>query len=258
MSAPSPSARHWRSTKPDHCLLQTLPPLKHTRLDTDLEYAPARDVALPGKSSRRSTVFWIDPIDHAEKICESDLEARHNIQFTSDRRVTRIETQFGPLHYRDADGALRSTVYDSRVTYEDGLKTLVSVKVAERAALQGTDEINQRVLDYEPLEVADQAQLLTERDLPAWAASNAALIHSVRNSHHESPDIKGEGFLLRHARKLARPVSLAELCEPFGGSGQHFRAAVMLIFEGDLRQVEPGLINEATVVAVAKDVINED
>lgn len=243
------------SQGPDRITLRITPAPEHKRETSPAEYRPARDIALlpekgegedegKGKSSERSTCFYLDPIDWLIKVAEGQLEMNSMLRFLSDPTVKRIEPQYGPVRFTSAQGKLTHTVFDGRVTYSDASKTVVSVKPKAKAAKYKIDELNRLILDQMPPEEADRVQLVTEQDLPQWAIANYRLFHSVRNDFERL----FEGEMRKAARSLRTPQSIDAFARPWGGSKTVFRTVVHLIFAGALKQIEPGEINESTVV----------
>ncbi len=240
----------WDCTRdgPDHSSIHVNVPVKHTREETPVDYSPARDVPIPPeKSSGRSTCFYLDPNDGLYKVAESQLEGNATLRFIADRHVVRIEPQFGPVHYTKEDGEQTHTVFDHRVTFDDARKGVVSVKVAARAAELGTDALNQLILSQMPETEADFVQLVSERDLPQWALANFRLIQSVRNDGHW----RCEQELRAAAARLRDPVSIEHFARPWGGARAVFRTVVFLLFDGTLRQLDPGEIDETALVVGA-------
>lgn len=235
---------------PDYSTVTMGEPSPHTREDSPVDYGPARDITVPPeKSSGRSTCYYIDPNDFLAKVAEGQLELNASLRYLADRNVVRLEPQYGPVWYVKADGKRTHTVFDQRIHYLDRTKTVVSVKPFARSEKLRTDDLNKLVLDQMPLEDADRVQLVTERDLPQWALANFRLIHSVRNDGYWHCF----GEMARAARTLSVPVSIDDFAKPWGGSKAVFRTVALLIFEGLLRQVEPGEIDNATVVIGASN-----
>ena len=234
---------------PDHSSIHVNVPARHTREDTPADYAPARDIPIPpNKSSGRSTCYYLDPTDGLYKVAESQLEGNATLRFIADRHVVRIEPQFGPVHYETEDGRRTHTVFDHRITFDDAKKGVVSVKVAARAAKLGTDALNRLILAQMPETEADFVQLVSERDLPQWALANFRLIQSVRNDGHW----RCEAELRAAAARLRNPISIEDFARPWGGARTVFRTVVFLLFDGTLRQVEPGELDETALVVGAK------
>lgn len=223
------------------------------------EYRPHRDIPipyddeqpLPEPSTEHSTCLFRDPLDKLVKVCESQGEQNSLLMFCIDPNVVLIETQFDPVHYQDADGTWRTTVYDGRVSYFDGFRTLVSNKPLVRAEKTGHFEQNDLIIQQVSPDIADQAQVLTERDLPAWALANARLVQSVRNDgfwhFHEA--------MREKARDLVAPVTIMDFCEPFGGTAKCYRTAIKLIFDRELTVVEAGEIDIGTRVGPPREVV---
>lgn len=222
---------------PDYSTIRMGEPPEHTRTDSPVDYAPARDIPeVPEKSSGRSTCYYVDPNDFLAKEAEGQLELNASLRYLADRYVFRLEPQYGPVWYLKADGKSTYTVFDQRVHYVDQTKSVVSVKPFARSVKLGTDALNKLVLDQMPLEDADRVQLVTERDLPQWALANFRLLHSVRNDGYWHCF----GEMARAAANLSIPRSIDDFAKPWGGSKAVFRTVALLIFEGLLRQVEPG------------------
>lgn len=241
---------------PDRSTIAMAMPPRHTRTETPVAYAPARDIPIaPEKSTGRSTCYYRDPIDGLVKVAESQLELNASLRFVADRSVIRLEPQFGPVHYVNAEGRRTHTVFDQRASFDDHTKSVVSVKPLGRATKQGTQALNRLILDQMPIEDADRVQLVTEQDLPQWAIANFRLMQSVRNDHHW----RCYAEMASAATALKRPSSINEFANPWGGSKAVFRTVVMLIFEGVLRQVEPGEIDDATIItsALSEETENE-
>lgn len=241
---------------PDRSTITMATPPRHTRTETPVSYAPARDIPIaPEKSTGRSTCYYLDPIDGLIKVAESQLEFNACLRFMADRSVIRLEPQFGPVHYVNAEGRRTYTVFDQRASFVDHTKSVVSVKPLGRATKQGTEALNRLILDQMPVEDADRVQLVTEQDLPQWATANNRLIQSVRNDHHWRCYAEMAGA----AAAMKEPASIDEFAKPWGGSKIVFRTVVMLIFEGVLRQVEPGEIDDATIIAnaLSEEIANE-
>lgn len=254
-TAPSAQSVWDFSRGPDRITLRITPAPEHKRETSPAEYRPARDIALlpeegegenegKGKSSERSTCYYLDPNDRLIKVAEGQLEMNSTLRFLSDPRVVLIEPQYGPVHYTSAEGKRTYTVFDDRVTYVDATKTVVSVKPEGKAAKNKTDELNRLILDQMPPEEADRVQLVTEADLPQWALANYRLFHSVRNDFERL----FEGEMRKAAQRLRTPQSIDAFARPWGGSKTVFRTAVHLIFQGVLKQVEPGEISDSTFV----------
>ncbi|MCR6633487.1 hypothetical protein [Devosia sp.] len=145
------------------------------------------------------------------KVTESQGEQNTILLFCQDPKVSRIETQFEYLNYIDSDGVQRSTAYDARVSYYDGLRTLVSHKPKVRAEKTGHFELNDLILDQVPSDIADQAQTITELDIPQWSLANARLFQSVLNDRFW---VCLEA-LREHARNLSSPVTISDFCGAF-------------------------------------------
>ncbi|WP_108462396.1 hypothetical protein [Devosia naphthalenivorans] len=230
---------------PDHSTVRMSEPARHTKPETPADYKPARNIPEPPeKSSGRSTCYYIDPIDFLAKEAEGQLELNVSLRYLSDPNVIRIEPQYGPVWYLKPEGKRTYTVFDQRIQYADRTKTVVAVKPFARSVKLRTDALNALVLNQMPVEDADRVQLVTERDLPQWALANFRLFHSVRNDRHWHC----YGELLRAARSLVIPLPIDDFAKPWGGSKAVFRTVALLIFEGALRQVEPGEIDDTTMI----------
>lgn len=244
----------WPASRgPDRSTLQVSVPVEHSKSNVD--YQPAREIPEPPKkSSGRSSCFYLDPIDFLVKEAEGQLEMNASLRYLADRFAIRLHPQFGPVFYVNADGKRTWTVFDQRVSYQDGTNTVVSVKPRGRAAKLGTDALNRLIFDQMPVRDADRVQLITEEDLPQWALANFRLFHSVRNDGHWLHRKE----MARAAAAVLEPISVDQFAKPWGGAASVFRTVAMLIFQGVLRQVNPGEIDETTmVVANNKEKTNE-
>jgi hypothetical protein len=223
----------------------------YTRDNEDLEYRPARDIPIPEQSREHSTCLFRDPNDRLVKLTESQGEQNCIIAFCADRSVSRIETQYMAVEYTASDGTDRFTIFDARVSYWDDFRTLVASKPRARAAKSNLIELNDLIVEQVDPAIANQAQTVTEADLPQWALANARLIQSVRND-----GVWAEIDGLKDAiRLLLEPVKISDLCLPFGGTGKVFRSVAKLIFDRDLVLVEPGEIDICSLVDVPREVV---
>lgn len=244
-------ALSWDFTKgPDRSDLRFGQFIEHNRDLPDADYPPARAIPIaPEKSSGRSTVFYRDPTDGRFKVAEGEGEFRCISRFMADPLVTRIEPQFGPVHYVTAEGKGSHTFFDARVHFSANdnktEKSVVSSKPKVKAEKYGTDALNKLIFSQMPLDMADHVALITDMDLPAWAVSNYALVQSVRNDGHWLFEQELEAA----ARSLSSSMSIDEFARPWGGASAVFRTVVMLMFRGLLKEDRPGgLYDETTLI----------
>ncbi len=234
---------YYETAEPTWCDL-FLPQVQFYTKDSDLPYTPDRDVPLPTeKGARHSTVVFVDPLDTYRKVSESNDEWRATLLFLRDATVSRVETQF-QVNYLTADGQERRSIFDLRVTYNDGFKVLVAYHPEYFVQREGLRQTNDYIKSVISPDIAQDVFTLTEFDVPNWASANAELIHSV------TLDEVWESYrqLANAAASLTEPVSIATLCEPFGGTTAVFRTVVQLIYEGSLRQLEAGPIDVDSIV----------
>lgn len=206
--------------------------------------APGRKIGRPKKNARRNTMDFMDPIDRVIKRAEGNLEMKGFYQLYRDPDVVKVEPQYGPCSCVGPGGKKRDTFWDARVTYADGEKVVQAYRPAASAAKSGyADEVFDMFCQM-PATVCDRAALVTDRDLPAWAAANGRLIHSVLCQGHWTMLAEMVGA----AEAMSdRPMTIEEFCAPHGGVGRTFRTAVYLIAKRFL-WAPPGLIVRSTFV----------
>lgn len=242
----------YRAERQDIAPDRAIAPLQfYTRTNEDLEYRPARDIPIPEQSREHSTCLFRDPTDCLVKLTESQGEQNCVIFFCADRSVARIETQYEAVDFTAYDGTEHFTIFDARVSYDDQFRTLVASKPRVRAEKAKLKELNDLIVEQVDPAIADQAQTVTETDLPQWALSNARLIQSVRN---DGVWEQLEG-MKEAIRLLSEPMTISELCVPFGGTGKVFRSVAKMIFDRELVLVEPGEIDVGSVVDIPREVI---
>lgn len=227
----------------DHSTICCAEPVIRIKTSSD-KGAPGRSIGVPRKNSRRNTIDYQDPIDHSIKRAEGNLEMKGLYQDLRDPNVVKIEPQFGPWKYTDAEGKIKSAYWDARITYSDGTRVLKDFKPAPIAIRKNHLETVNTIFQQMPTSVADSAAMITDRDLPAWAVANGRLIHSVLCDEHWV--MKDE--MAAAIERLHEPVTLEDFCLPHGGIQRTFRTAVYLIAKGILWH-PPGLINAFTRVA---------
>lgn len=227
----------------DHSTICCVEPVIRIKTSAD-KSSPGRSIGVPRKNSRRNTIDYQDPIDQSIKRAEGNLEMKGLYQDFRDPNVVKVEPQFGPWQYMDAQGKLKSAYWDARITYADGSKVLKDFKPAPIAIRKNHLQTVNDIFQQMPASIADSAAMITDRDLPAWAVANGRLIHSVLCDHHWI--MKDE--MATAAGSLRDPITLEDFCLPFGGIGRTFRTAIYLIAKGVLWH-PPGQINSLTRVA---------
>jgi hypothetical protein len=225
----------------DHCSIVTTDPVVKISREGQ---SPGREIGRPKKNARRNTIDFLDPIDHVIKRAEGTLELKGFYQLFRDPDVVKIEPQYGPCFFVGPNGKQRYTFWDARVTYADGEKVVKAYRPAASAAKHNYADTVLDMFCKMPVEVCDRAALVTDRDLPAWAAANGRLIHSVLCQGHWS--------MLSEMTEAAGAMpgagcTIEDFCAPHGGIGRTFRTAVYLIAKKRL-WAAPGLIGPTSVV----------
>jgi hypothetical protein len=225
----------------DHSTIVTSDPI--VRISKEGQ-TPGRKIGRPKKNARRNTIDFMDPIDRVIKRAEGSLEMKGFYQLYRDSDVVKVEPQFGPWPWVTRSGKERHTFWDARVTYGDGEKVVQAYRPATSAAKNNyADEVFD-IFCQMPETVCNRAALVTDRDLPAWAAANGRLIHSVLCQGHWTMLAE----MIEAAQSMSdEPITIEEFCLPHGGVKRTFRTAIYLIAKRSL-WAPPGLIARGTFV----------
>lgn len=187
----------------------------------------------------------VDPNDMLAKEMESGIEHNAYLVLTADPKVTGIMCQAPPVEWVDRDGVVHEHTFDFLVTMSDGMRTAVMVKKASKVRRALLETFAAELAAQIPDDFADAVLLITEEDLPEWLVSNARFIRSARLDKPSQID----DAIADRAKTFFDPISIEELCRPFAPRGA--RSVARLLYSGDLRQVEPGLIGPDTLVISA-------
>lgn len=193
-------------------------------------------------SKGHNTGIVVDPNDFTAKACESGIEYNTMLVATADTTIDSITCQAPPVEFVDADGVVHTTVFDFLFGLTTGATDAVMVKSADKARSANVDAQAADLAAQLPDGFADNVVLVTNEDLPAWLVSNARLIHSARLD----PPCEYDALIAARAAEMAYPVTIAELTAPW--APRRPRSVARLIYQGLLRQVQPGLIEPSTLV----------
>lgn len=173
---------------------------------------------------------------------ESGIE--HNAVFVlySDREIERVFAQSARIDYTDAEGKPSTHTLDLRARRWD--RYIHGVLVKPDGKSEELRELAKRLAPKTPKTVADELNIVTDRDLPDYAVQNARLVLSCRREDRDQVDVA----LAQVAPTILGDISIADLCAELGEGGMAFRPIVRAIFYGTLDCVTEGPITPATLV----------
>lgn len=171
--------------------------------------APSRALRRAGAGTRSMGGNYLQGEDRLLVGIDSNLELCHNLQCLQDTAVVDVLSQGVVTSYIDADGQPHKTFWDLFVTYDDGLRKLISVKpivIVETEEFQA--HFKRVVAGIEP-GVADIVEVATEATLDPIKVDrgmmyNKALVEGC-------PDGAQAAFEFIDAH--AGPVKIATVCE---------------------------------------------
>lgn len=162
----------------------------------------------------------------------------------ADRNVRRIEEQIRPIHWLDHVGQIRRHTFDVRVTRTCGRRTEVIAKRKEVADKPEFKADLERIVAWTPFSVAHEILLVTEQDIPWWAARNAALIRT--SIMDLECDIDKELRALEPTSIF--PTSIRKFGEQVYDISLTFRPIARLIGGGVLEVLNQGPLSEHSLI----------
>lgn len=173
-------------------------------------------------------------------LTESSIEKKAVRSLLADPNVASVQHQATRISYRDDDGELHHHTVDLLVTLKDGTTIGYVVKLETAAIKQDTRGLVEKLSAQVPSTKVDRLQLVTSRQLPAWADRNARLLISVRRDRRTFADAQ----LAEIAPELVKPIRIGDLTERLGGGHEGFRPVVRAIAAGTLKYLGVGVIDE--------------
>jgi hypothetical protein len=190
-------------------------------------------------SSRSSIVGGAEP---RRIYCEGGLEEKAAYVFTTHRDVADVREQPAPVRFIDQDGKSCRHIFDFLLMMKRGRKIAVQIKPAKFEAKWRP--IIQLIARQMSARFADEAVLITERELHADLVHNAMLIHAVRRDPPGEEDRQMQELV----SNLRGTVLIGHLVAHSGLEGRGFRSIVRLIADGEL-DIEGGRIGYGTKIS---------
>lgn len=207
-----------------------------------------RTVSLRGnKGSAKSAVslYLPDTDIFIRRRAESLLE-KHTMQILASRPdFLDLQTQVGPVTYRNANGELAEHFIDVVFTDLTGCKTAFLVKPWHRASDPRFRAVADAVGRAAIPDYADEVRVLTEADFERSDATNASMFLQFSRF----PDPESDQALSEASRSFEGVVTIDMLIRGTGFGGRAFRSAVKAIFRGELTLKSVGTIDRWTLVS---------
>ena len=232
---------HRKDTKPNH---------REGRDGIILPMAPrgCRKISLRSRFSLRGhLVARLYEHDQHHRIgFESKLEWDFVAIALANREVIDLVEQPFCFEFKDSSGKSRRHTFDYLVTTDDGTKTAVAVKVAQKARQSNIQEDLSQIATQIPSELADQVSLFTDEHFEPWQAWNAHHLHECRKTVDHDADRRLSCALTG----LKGAVTIEDLVQLLGLRGRGYRAIVRGIFDGSLKALSSGRFGSSTMVAI--------
>ena len=149
------------------------------------------------------------------------------------------------VEYVDDDGVVRVHTFDFLVTLRDGTRIAIAVKPAAKVVESRIQRTVDLIAEQMSPDFAGYAQLITDKFFTVDDQINAQLIHAVKNDFEPEDD----AVVAKLIQKLRGETTIAKLVEASGIKGYGFRAVVRSIGAGQLKLIEPCVIDYDSVVA---------
>ncbi|MHC2579166.1 hypothetical protein ACVI1J_009454 [Bradyrhizobium diazoefficiens] len=202
-----------------------------------------RTFKLTSKGSVRGFVV----LDGVRVNFESRAEYKACLVIRSRPDTLRVVEQSPRVEYVDADGKLRTHVFDLKVFRRDGSVVAVDVKPAAKVESSGIREMHSLIARQISPKIASQLLVFTERMYTRSDFYNAELMLGVARQHCAEDD----EAILKLVARMTGPMKVADLVGKSGRKGYGFNAVVRAISAGRLVMTERRRIDYAAVVVPA-------
>lgn len=224
----------------------TAPPVDETRFtQVWKEHVPHTGRRPPQKGVANFRGSMVDSSGR-EIVLESTLEQAAAAITLADRKIARLKSQVGPVHYVDDDEKEKRPVFDFLATAPSGKALAIAVKPSRKRISSGIDDTIAAVRKQRP-DFGDEVAVWTEEQMPRCAEHNAGLILRSRKLRNDV-DVAA---MRQVAEKTLGAFPLGHLMRSCGAGARGFAAAVTLIDEGVLVPVERGRIRPELKVRLA-------
>jgi hypothetical protein len=194
---------------------------------------------MPERSKGSAIGYVICPTTNTIIKSESDTEHKAIQYLYADPAVRRVQEQFAAIEYPDDQGEFHTHYLDLRAVTHAGSNFGFLVKPSSTAARTRLSDFAKMLSDWTPSSVADQLDVITERDMPEWQVRNSQHFLDVRRDHRTYTD----ELVAAAAPDLLDPIAIKDFAVQFGGGEFAFRPILRAIFFGTFVCVTPGLID---------------
>lgn len=218
--------------------------------------APSGDVWTPPQPSKGERTFKLTSkgsvrgfvvIDGVRVNFESRAEYKAFLVIRSRLDTLRVVEQSPRVQYVDADGELRTHVFDLKVFRRDGSIVAVDVKPAARVESSGIRETHSLISRQLSPKIASRLLVFTERMYMPSDFYNAELMLGVGRQHCPEDD----EAILKLVARMNGAMKIGDLVAKSRRAGYGFNAVVRAIAAGRLVMTERRRIDYAAVVVSA-------
>ncbi|MHA4734082.1 MULTISPECIES: hypothetical protein [Ensifer] len=186
------------------------------------------------RTKGHSRGYIVDPASKRAIGFESTHEMRCAMMLLANKDVVHLEDQPPAVHYRDAKRVHRKHTFDYRATFADGRRVAIAVKPSHLLESSGIRDVIKRIKP-KLHGFADQALILTERNLTIARGDNAEHIVHARRYRNEADCEELQAFL----EGVPGIFRIYEVVNRFPDFAAAMNAMWCLIYDGFLKLAYP-------------------